>query len=603
MNTLSTTIPLSQSSLTQHELQSAVRLINSLQKKLKDAGITVELGSTSNTEEVFGDIERIQDALRNQVEVKPSQADQADPTADVLESLSTTKDFLSRLRATPQGNDVTTDNESVYLLRTSVESIVGKTLTDIHSVEYQQIPSSEELIKDLGMPVIKRRTNKPKEKKRKAKAGDEEDLIKNQTPISENQARGEGSYEVKEIPTIWKDFLKKQMLPIAPVVFVNGSIFDMHELYEKIQGESCWSEFELEEDLNRSSMFADMMMHDIGRRGVYQDEYTDKDSFLPTIPYTGEELRNGIPSIPGFAPYKAKLNDEELTVERSLFGFYRLQDKAKLKDEEPIHIYYAPAPSLYDEERKDEVKQKKTDFLNKMEAQKPHDFDLSDLPPEVNDEIICPGNKNSWRDQLRQMIIGLNLGYSNPKDLLKFDKHVGPYLSSHLASRRMGTCLHQAAIVSDMLSQLGKANFLTLGRYLDRADGHVQVWQYSPDNNRILKIEPTVYSTILKKQQSKVLATAPTPVEECDNEETAYQLGTEVRSLIPNLAYQIGPRGRYAEYLYDIRSEKHGGMYSMMRKIHHHEDEIMLWGEGLVPLRASLKKPLIVFKMVVQIAY
>ena len=59
MNTINTSIPLSQSSLTRHELSSAVGLVNSLQKKLKDAGIAVQIGSNLNSEEVFSDIERI----------------------------------------------------------------------------------------------------------------------------------------------------------------------------------------------------------------------------------------------------------------------------------------------------------------------------------------------------------------------------------------------------------------------------------------------------------------------------------------------------------------------------------------------------------------
>lgn len=578
MRIINRNIPLSQSSLRSSELNGVASLVEKFQTKLSNAGVKLDLQGDTTIEGIIGDIANIENSLRGKVAVKPNPS-QTNVSTEVLEALTTTKEFLLRLGSTPEGSLVTSDNESVALLQSCVRSLVGQTLTNINAVEYVPILSSEELIKGLEMPVTTRKAKK--NSKEKKQAPKDEDLIKNQTPIVENQSSG-GTYNAKKIPSMWKKFLEKQMLPIMPVIFANRSIYDMHELYEKTCNESCWSRFEIEErDLERSRMHHKMMRHEsLSSR----DKYTDKDSLLPMISYGGDELKQGIPYIPGFAPYEADCDGKKLTIERSLFGFYRLQDRTVCDSEKPIQVRYSPAPSLYYEEGKDDVKSKKAEFLRKLEEQKPQDF--SPLPAEVSDEIIYPSKNASWRDQLRQMIIGLNLGYSGPQDFLRFDRNVGPYLSSHLASRRMGTCLHQAAIVSDMLSQHGKPNFLTLGRYIDSEDGHVQVWQYLPDQSRMLKIEPTIYSSELKKEHTEAIAKIPRSQEECDDEDKAYQLGELVRSSIPHIPYETGPHGSYDGYLFDDKELMH--MHFMMKEISHENE--MLWGKGQIPLRAALKK-------------
>jgi hypothetical protein len=561
------------------DINHVAALVVQLKGKLRQAGITIKHGTTTLAGLIDG-IHEIRGLLDRRVEMSPKEG--GPPDLDTLKTaLSTSREFLDRLRETPAGEQTSKYGESIELLKAAVTDQVNGAIAYLKTVEFSAPATTDQVIAEF-FPQYQEQA----EEQQSTNNGNQEKKPKEvEMPaaselISREELRED--YGPKRLPPMWESFLRENMLAIRPVVYHHGKLIDLHELYKRHSSDNTggWSEYKINErDLERSKMMFHMMHHEMRRS---RDRYTDPNSFMPSISYKTTELNQGIPSIPGFAPSTVQQGSRELTVERSIFGFYRIKGVETLSEEADIRVVYHPNPHDCYEDRSERARSKLEAFFAKM---------ITNLAPErvpltneAYDEIKNPEKNVDWSVQLTRLIIALNMGLA---DFPRANISVGTNFTSHMAGRRIGTEYDTAILVSNMLSQLGKPNFLTLGLYVEEGRPGVEVWQYRPDKEPMLKIMPQLYSSEHNKQQYEQAQAADSQIQQdCIGPNAAYNLGLIIRDQVPGINYKIDPGVSYEKFLFDKRDDH---MHFMMRDIMHTEDRV-LCHTGRVPLRVQVDR-------------
>lgn len=382
----------------------------------------------------------------------------------MIEDFRQAAGLLKILRRVKIGKPYTEDGGSVGFAKLAIDRCLSTLAEQIDAIQVTPHQSLEDIINSLISTELDAASAAEPIVLQQKKAA-EEDLI--DKPADRTGADQGGS----EITTTheWRRFFSGLVLSIEPRVLIGDKLYDPHQLYEQCD-KVCWSELKLSPETTD-----------------YVSEHREGEFELPTFEFRLADLLRGIPFPPGLIPFHATRNDgsTSLKIERSIFGFFRLADFKSFSAEDKISVTYVPDAG----DAKDEIQKERNAAYTFLQSRQSVDAKtIMDLPEAVRDEIMCPGDKANWPEQLRQMIIAYDFVGLDEGDLGRLQIYPDYLPLSYLRELRLGYPIHFSILISELLQLCLKPNLIVLGRYLDSSSEQfipTPIWQYDKNKSDI----------------------------------------------------------------------------------------------------------------------
>lgn len=579
-------------------LNSAIRTSKNLAAALANriTGVT-ESAPTGNPAAISLFLRQFLAPLDNHQLIGP---DGTAPTTPMTLQIRAICDFLSELSSPPNTQSPgLAAGASPDLLAGAINEISARVLATLQSATLEPLATVDDYRKQIKTPP---RKEGDKGKRRDVDNSTNEEGIPREN-VADNQMKAEDipDREAGRGPRGWAAVFEDKFIPCRPLVVVDGAMMDLHHIYAARRGQehagkrNPWKPYQYN-DANKCPQ-AKWWMEclDIDQEQLFQ--------WLPSITYSWAAVERGLPCPLGFHPIDVRCDDHLLKIERSIFGFYRIAiaDESTLTATSEISARYIPTAD-HVEHRRRSPEERLCNWAGKLQLSLQPDAHLDVvnlLPLEVHDELVLHNLENEDSDDLtRQMIIALNLGYSQKCGRL--DALVGVDLTQHLLARRFGSCLHQTIILSTILHALKKPNVIVGGVFFGKPADHVEVWSQGSRWGGVLRVDPTFYSSPLSGKQDESLtgftrAASDASTKDIDPEE----LGQSARACVGAIPYEIGiPE----EYLFRAdeerrRSAKDDYSNRLLESyvdygggIQGRRQNDLLIGSGRIPLRVELQR-------------